>query len=301
MLPIKRDCADEVAVIRPGHILRYRIGCADAVALVAVLGDDRLAAQRLDHPDDGFADIGVPDAVCVRDEQDLEFFGRLDLLVLALGAETLKKHLRLLRRLIGAFVDRLLDLEVLCHLVDGFLLGVRLSLPHTVKEEPDIALAESVGDKVSLRHEACAHLQLVPERHARYEDHIALSYEPVHMPEQQFDRQAGLVNGEHLAARQNRPVRLGTDDVLHADLREEGRPEFFVLIPEHCPGDAHFHLTLQRRRRRSRRGQRACRWCCRSYDRERDRCNPSRATRCRGYIFAGTHRRAPNSPGHRAS
>ena len=290
-----------MAVIRPGHILRYRIGCADAVALVAVLGDDRLAAQRLDHLDDGLADIGVPDAVGVRDEQYFQLFGRLDLLLLTLGAEALVEHLRLLCRLVGAFVDRLLDLEVLCHLVDGLLLGVRLVLSHAVKEEPDIALAESVGDKVGLRHEACAHLQLVPERHARHEDHIALSYEPVHMPQQQLDGQAGLVNGEHLAARQNRPVRLGTDDVLHADLREEGRPEFFVFIPEHCPGDAHFHLTLQRRRRQSRRGQRACRWCCRSYDRERDRCNPSRATRCRGYIFAGTHRRAPNNPGHRAS
>ena len=181
MLLIECDRADEVAVIRPGHILRYCIGCADTVALVAVLGDDRLAAQRLDHPDDGFADIGVPDAVCVRDEQDLEFFGRLDLLVLALGAETLVEHLRLLRRLIGVLIDRLLDLEVLCHLVDGFLLGVRLVLSHAVKEELDVAFAEGVGDEVGLRHEARAHLQPVAKRHARHKDIVAFADQPIHM------------------------------------------------------------------------------------------------------------------------
>ena len=263
MLLIECNRADEVAVIRPRHILRYRIGCADTVALVAVLGDDRLAAQRLDHLDDGLADIGVPDAVGVRDEQYFQLFGRLDLLLLTLGAEALVEHLRLLCRLVGAFVDRLLDLEVLCHLVDGFLLGVRLVLSHAVKEEPDVAFAEGVGDKVGLRHEARTHLQLVAERHARHKDIVAFADQPIHMPQQQLDGQAGLVDGEHLAARQDRPVRLGTDDVLHADLRKEGRPEFFVFIPEHRSGNAHFHLTLQRRRRRSRRGLRACRWCCR--------------------------------------
>ena len=129
--------------------------------------------------------------------------------------------------------------QTLAQAQERVLLGLFLFPVHLVGEELLAGVPKYPPHQVGGGLKPGAHAPLAPEiAHPGHQDVVALAHQRRHMAQVDFQRQAGLVNGQGGAPVQDIPVGGGADCHLHAQLLEKGAPQRIVAVIQQGPGQA---------------------------------------------------------------